>query len=123
MATKSPKNPYPDFVTGTKSKLWYCGFCGDSCIPRSIAKHLVKPQQLGKRGSCGEVTVEALREVMCFCAAEDAELAEQKIQEISGGVLTIGKPGENQGKTIGKPWENYRNMVVSLDFMRCTLWL
>lgn len=76
--------PIPDFVRGTKSKLWYCGFCGDSCIPRSIAKHLVKPQQLGKRGSCGEVTVEALREVMCFCAAEDAELAEQKIQEIGG---------------------------------------
>eukprot|EP00435_Cladocopium_sp_Y103_P019710 s2789_g4.t1 len=79
------KDEVMQVVNSTKSKLWYCGFCGESTVPRSIAKHLAKPQSLGKRGSCSEVTVEALREVMCFCAADDAELAEQKIQEITGG--------------------------------------
>ena len=42
------------------------GFCGEACHVRNIVQHLVKAHT-GKRGSgCGSVSVDALRQLICF---------------------------------------------------------
>eukprot|EP00438_Fugacium_kawagutii_P036044 Skav225010 [mRNA] locus=scaffold957:154601:155972:+ [translate_table: standard] len=92
----------------SKAKVWVCGFCGETVLPRNIGKHLAKPCT-GRRGSgCAEVTLAALRELMCFCDPEDAQLAEQKVAEIeapkgngSPAIASVASPAK-ESKAKGK---------------------
>ena len=89
----------------SKSKMWYCGFCGEACHVRNIVQHLVKAHT-GKRGSgCGSVSVDALRQLICFIEAKDAMLAEEKIEEIEKGPEDKDEknpPSSPQPKAKGK---------------------
>lgn len=76
-----------------KSKLWFCGFCGASCGVRGIRSHLAKPAS--KKG-CAGVTVDALRELVCFGVSE----AEQKIEELEAN----SKAPEPETKDRGNQW-------------------
>eukprot|EP00440_Ansanella_granifera_P021206 gb/GFBE01023022.1/.p1 GENE.gb/GFBE01023022.1/~~gb/GFBE01023022.1/.p1 ORF type:complete len:1387 (+),score=330.79 gb/GFBE01023022.1/:1-4161(+) len=106
----------------TKSKLWVCRFCGESCsgAPRSIRQHLTKPAVAApkKGGGCSQVTVEALQELICFGVDEAAEKVRQveeesnrindapQVPEASGAepvASASAKRSASEAKSPGKP--------------------
>lgn len=86
-----------------KTKVWFCGFCGDSAPgnTRGIKQHLVKlPSKKG--GGCPEVVVDTLRELICF-SDDIADLADKKIAAIqgeidSGSSVSLSESEDSKGK-------------------------